>query len=162
MGEGVRPGDPYEDHFRCSTLEWLRPYLLTLDQTWKACRGQTQWCRLQTLKVLQHWAQVVTTSTHYIPWETPPTQTAMSRRRSTAFRCRCNKPFIFSVTDAEVGELGYSIEIGVERAPFVVFVYFFSSFQHAKNLLIMGWGKKNPPCFSAIFRTKEKNKILIQ
>ncbi len=32
----------------------------------------------------------------------------------------------------------FSIEIGLERAPFVVFVYFFSSFEHAKNLLIMG------------------------
>ena len=30
------------------------------------------------------------------------------------------------------------IEIGLERAPFVVFVNFFSSFEHVKNLLIMG------------------------
>jgi hypothetical protein len=31
-----------------------------------------------------------------------------------------------------------AIEIGLEHAPFVVLVYFFSSFEHAKNLLIMG------------------------
>ncbi len=31
-----------------------------------------------------------------------------------------------------------SIEIGLERAAFVVFVYFSSSFEHAKNLLFMG------------------------
>ncbi len=30
-----------------------------------------------------------------------------------------------------------TIEIGLEHAPFVVLVYFFSSFEHAKNLLIM-------------------------
>ncbi len=29
-------------------------------------------------------------------------------------------------------------EIGLEHARFVVLVYFFSSFEHAKNLLIMG------------------------
>jgi hypothetical protein len=31
-----------------------------------------------------------------------------------------------------------SIEIGLEQASFVVFVSFFSSFEHAKNLLILG------------------------
>jgi len=31
-----------------------------------------------------------------------------------------------------------TIEIGLEPAPFVVFVYFFPSFEHAKNLPIMG------------------------
>ncbi len=30
------------------------------------------------------------------------------------------------------------IEIGLEEAPFVVFVYFISSFEHVKSLLIMG------------------------
>ncbi len=32
----------------------------------------------------------------------------------------------------------HPIEIGLEHARFVVLVYFFSSFEHAKNLLIMG------------------------
>ncbi len=30
------------------------------------------------------------------------------------------------------------LEIGLEHAPFVVLVYFFPSFEHAKNLLVMG------------------------
>ncbi len=30
------------------------------------------------------------------------------------------------------------IEIGLEHAPFIVLVYFFSLFEHSKNLLIMG------------------------
>ncbi len=32
----------------------------------------------------------------------------------------------------------YPIGIGLEQAPFVVFVYVFSSFEYANNLLIMG------------------------
>ncbi len=31
-----------------------------------------------------------------------------------------------------------TIEIGLEQAPFVVFVYFFPSFEHVKSQLIMG------------------------
>jgi hypothetical protein len=31
-----------------------------------------------------------------------------------------------------------TVEIGLEHAPFVVLVYFFYSFEHAKNLLILG------------------------
>jgi hypothetical protein len=37
-----------------------------------------------------------------------------------------------------MSRLVQSIEIGLEHAPFVVLVYFFSSFEHAKNLVIMG------------------------
>ncbi len=35
------------------------------------------------------------------------------------------------------------MKIGLERAPFDVFVYFFSSFEHAKNLPIMGPNNAN-------------------
>ncbi len=35
-------------------------------------------------------------------------------------------------------ELDHPVEIGLEHAPFVVLVNFFSSFENAKNLLIMG------------------------
>jgi hypothetical protein len=31
-----------------------------------------------------------------------------------------------------------NIEIGLEQAPFVFFILFFSSFEHVKSLLIMG------------------------
>ncbi len=43
------------------------------------------------------------------------------------------------------------IEIGLERAPFVVFVYFFPSFEHAKNLLIMGPNNTKNSSKSVIF-----------
>ncbi len=34
--------------------------------------------------------------------------------------------------------LGETIEIGLEQAPFLYFILFFSPFEHVKSLLIMG------------------------
>jgi hypothetical protein len=39
---------------------------------------------------------------------------------------------------------GQTIEIGLEQAPFVFLIDFFSSFEHVKNLLIMGPTTLNP------------------
>jgi hypothetical protein len=38
----------------------------------------------------------------------------------------------------QTNEADSTIEIGLEKPPFVVLVYFFLSFEHAKNLLTMG------------------------
>jgi hypothetical protein len=43
------------------------------------------------------------------------------------------------------------IEIGLEQATFVAFVNFFSSFEHAKNLLIMGPNNTKNSSKSVIF-----------
>ncbi len=43
-----------------------------------------------------------------------------------------------AVNSAMVSLNHWPIEIGLEHAPFVVLVYFFPSFEDAKNLLIMG------------------------
>ncbi len=56
--------------------------------------------------------------------------------------------------------LGLYIEIGLEQAPFVVFVYFFSSFEHAKNLLIMGPNNTKNSSKSVIFTYLTMNNIV--
>jgi len=53
-----------------------------------------------------------------------------------------------------------TIEIGLEQAPFVVFVNFFSSFEHVKNLLIMGPNNNKNSSKSVIFTYLIMNNIV--
>jgi hypothetical protein len=52
------------------------------------------------------------------------------------------------------------IEIGQEQAPFVVFCLFIPSFEHAKNLLIMGPNNTKNSSKSVIFSYLTMNDIV--